>query len=63
MFWCELAPHSAMNAGVGRIIESPSPQDIRLLHEFVEDIEKEQDDHERWKPREEEVSANIHLHL
>ncbi|KAK0079628.1 hypothetical protein PV325_001003 [Microctonus aethiopoides] len=37
-----------------KVAQSPSPQDIRLLHEFVEDIEKEQDDHERWKPREEE---------
>lgn len=49
---CELAPHSAMNAGAGRVSDPPSPQDIRLLNEFVEDIEKHD---ENYKPREERV--------
>lgn len=51
---CELAPHSAMNAGAGRVSDSPSPQDIRLLHELVEDIEKCD---EQSKPREERVRS------
>ncbi|KYQ59656.1 Potassium voltage-gated channel subfamily H member 7 [Trachymyrmex zeteki] len=45
---CELAPHSAMSVGAGRV-DSPSPQDIRLLHDLVEDLSKEQD--EKNKPR------------
>lgn len=50
---CELAPHSAMSVGAGRV-DSPSPQDIRLLHDLVEDLSKEQDDKD--KPRAEQVS-------
>lgn len=50
---CELAPHSAMSVGAGRV-DSPSPQDIRLLHDLVEDLSKEQD--EKNKPRAEQVS-------
>lgn len=50
---CELAPHSAMNVGAGRV-DSPSPQDIRLLHDLVEDLSKEQD--EKNKPQAEQVS-------
>lgn len=50
---CELAPHSAMSVGAGRV-DSPSPQDIRLLHDLVEDLSKEQD--EKGKPRSEQVS-------
>ncbi|XP_074107272.1 uncharacterized protein LOC141532714 [Cotesia typhae] len=50
---CELAPHSAMNAGAGRVSDPPSPQDIRLLNEFVEDIEKHD---EHCKPHEERFS-------
>ena len=49
---CELAPHSTMNLGAGRV-ESPSPQDIRLLHDLVEDLSKEQD--EKNRPRTEQV--------
>lgn len=48
---CELAPHSAMSVGAGRV-DSPSPQDIRLLQDLVEDLSKEQDE----KPRAEQVS-------
>ncbi|KZC08649.1 Potassium voltage-gated channel subfamily H member 7 [Dufourea novaeangliae] len=48
---CELAPHSAMSVGAGRV-DSPSPQDIRLLHDLVEDLAKEQD--EKTKPRAEQ---------
>lgn len=43
---CELAPHSAMSVGAGRV-DSPSPQDIRLLHDLVEDLSKEQEDKNR----------------
>lgn len=50
---CELAPHSAMSVGAGRV-DSPSPQDIRLLSDLVEDLSKEQD--EKNKPRAEQVS-------
>lgn len=50
---CELAPHSAMSVGAGRV-DSPSPQDIRLLHDLVEDLSKEQD--EKDTPRTEQVS-------
>lgn len=50
---CELAPHSAMSAGAGRV-DSPSPQDIRLLHDLVEDLAKEQE--EKIRPRAEQVS-------
>lgn len=50
---CELAPHSAMSVGAGRV-DSPSPQDIRLLHDLVEDLSKEQE--EKNKPRAEQVS-------
>lgn len=50
---CELAPHSAMSVGAGRV-DSPSPQDIRLLHDLVEDLAKEQE--EKIKPRAEQVS-------
>ena len=50
---CELAPHSAMSVGAGRV-DSPSPQDIRLLQDLVEDLSKEQD--EKNKPRAEQVS-------
>lgn len=50
---CELAPHSAMSVGAGRV-DSPSPQDIRLLHDLVEDLSKEQD--EKNRPRTEQVS-------
>ncbi|KAH0547485.1 hypothetical protein KQX54_019548 [Cotesia glomerata] len=53
---CELAPHSAMNAGAGRVSDPPSPQDIRLLHEFVEDIEKHD---EHCKPREERFQLAV----
>lgn len=38
---CELAPHSGMNVGVGRV--DPSPQDIRVIHDIVEDLSKEQE--------------------
>jgi len=51
---CELAPHSAMSVGAGRV-DSPSPQDIRLLHDLVEDLSKEQDEKNN-KPRAEQVS-------
>lgn len=50
---CELAPHSAMSVGAGRV-DSPSPQDIRLLNDLVEDLSKEQE--EKDKPRAEQVS-------
>lgn len=50
---CELAPHSAMSVGAGRV-DSPSPQDIRLLHDLVEDLTKEQE--EKIRPRAEQVS-------
>lgn len=50
---CELAPHSAMSVGAGRV-DSPSPQDIRLLHDLVEDLSKEQD--EKGRTRSEQVS-------
>lgn len=50
---CELAPHSAMSVGAGRV-DSPSPQDIRLLHDLVEDLAKEQE--EKIRPRAEQVS-------
>lgn len=50
--FCELAPHSAMIAGAGRL-DSPSPQDIRLLHDLVEDLTKEHEDGSR--PRAEQV--------
>jgi len=53
---CELAPHSAMSVGAGRV-DSPSPQDIRLLHDLVEDLSKEQD--EKNKPRAEQVSHSL----
>lgn len=53
---CELAPHSAMSVGAGRV-DSPSPQDIRLLHDLVEDLTKEQE--EKIKPRAEQVSHSI----
>lgn len=53
---CELAPHSAMSVGAGRV-DSPSPQDIRLLHDLVEDLAKEQD--EKAKPRAEQVSHYV----
>lgn len=52
---CELAPHSAMSVGAGRV-DSPSPQDIRLLHDLVEDLSKEQEDK---KPRAEQVSYTV----
>ncbi|OAD54978.1 hypothetical protein WN48_05858 [Eufriesea mexicana] len=52
---CELAPHSAMSAGAGRI-DSPSPQDIRLLHDLVEDLAKEQE--EKIRPRAEQLDCN-----
>ncbi|KAF3430691.1 hypothetical protein E2986_12230 [Frieseomelitta varia] len=48
---CELAPHSAMSVGAGRV-DSPSPQDIRLLHDLVEDLTKEQE--EKIRPRAEQ---------
>lgn len=51
---CELAPHSAMSVGAGRV-DSPSPQDIRLLHDLVEDLSKEQEEKNN-KPRAEQVS-------
>lgn len=51
---CELAPHSAMSVGAGRV-DSPSPQDIRLLHDLVEDLSKEQEDRSD-RPRAEQVS-------
>lgn len=51
---CELAPHSAMSVGAGRV-DSPSPQDIRLLHDLVEDLSKEQEE-KNGKPRAEQVS-------
>lgn len=53
---CELAPHSAMSVGAGRV-DSPSPQDIRLLHDLVEDLSKEQD--EKNKPRADQVSHSL----
>jgi len=53
---CELAPHSAMSVGAGRV-DSPSPQDIRLLHDLVEDLSKEQE--EKNKPRTEQVSQAL----
>ncbi|KAK9293663.1 hypothetical protein QLX08_011451 [Tetragonisca angustula] len=54
---CELAPHSAMSVGAGRV-DSPSPQDIRLLHDLVEDLAKEQE--EKIRPRAEQVSHFLH---
>lgn len=51
---CELAPHSTMSVGAGRV-DSPSPQDIRLLHDLVEDLSKEQEE-KNGKPRAEQVS-------
>lgn len=54
---CELAPHSTMNLGAGRV-DSPSPQDIRLLHDLVEDLAKEQDE-KTTKPRDEQVRFNF----
>lgn len=51
---CELAPHSTMSVGAGRV-DSPSPQDIRLLHDLVEDLSKEQEEKNN-KPRAEQVS-------
>lgn len=53
---CELAPHSAMSVGAGRV-DSPSPQDIRLLHDLVEDLSKEHE--EKNKPRTEQVSHTV----
>lgn len=55
----ELAPHCPMNSGAARISNSPSPKDIRLLHDFVEDIEKEQD--ELNKPKEDKVKFYINF--
>lgn len=54
---CELAPHSAMSVGAGRV-DSPSPQDIRLLHDLVEDLSKEQEE-KNGKPRAEQVSHTL----
>ncbi|EZA61480.1 Potassium voltage-gated channel subfamily H member [Ooceraea biroi] len=51
----ELAPHSAMSVGAGRV-DSPSPQDIRLLHDLVEDLSKEEDEKSN-KPRAEQTSG------
>nr|KAF7437972.1 hypothetical protein H0235_000363 [Vespula pensylvanica] len=53
---CELAPHSAMSVGAGRV-DSPSPQDIRLLHDLVEDLAKEQE--EKIRPRAEQIHLKI----
>lgn len=40
---------------------SPSPQDIRILHNLVENIEKEQDEHDKIKGN--EVRAIFHHFL
>lgn len=50
--FCELAPQGEMSVGAGRV-DSPSPQDIRLLHDLVEDLAKDQDD--KSKPLTEQV--------
>ncbi|KYN06092.1 Potassium voltage-gated channel subfamily H member 7 [Cyphomyrmex costatus] len=50
--WCELAPHSAMSVGAGRV-DSPSPQDVRLLQDVGDDLSKDQD--EKNKPRAEQL--------
>ncbi|CAL7945562.1 unnamed protein product [Xylocopa violacea] len=57
---CELAPHSAMSVGAGRV-DSPSPQDIRLLHDLVEDLTKEQE--EKIRPRAEQKYVDKGLAL
>lgn len=50
----DLAPRNVAGALDPRARDSPcSPQDIRLLHELVEDLTKEQD--EKTKPRAEQV--------
>lgn len=50
----DVAPRTVGGAADPRARDSPcSPQDIRLLHELVEDLTKEQD--EKAKPRAEQV--------